>query len=408
MTLEHRTRGETVCRPFYDVRQVVGSFSRLMRRQGLNLTALAGFGFVGFGLAAAPAQAQVVKGLYVAGSGGASFNQDQTVRLSPVLPSGRDHYDAGVTGLGSVGWGLGNGFRVEVEGNYRNNRLQQFKSSYFPSAAGGRQQGYGVMANALFDMDIGANWVYPYFGAGIGYGWQAMNASVRAPNNYLSQKIGGTASNFAYQGIFGLSFPVPFAVGLSFTTEYRFYSLLGPNGHHATGYGSIGGYDTPRPAGAMDGNRVTRNDFNHSLLLGLRYEFNPAPPPPRSVPVMTAPAPAPARSYLVFFDWDRAELTERARSIVGTAAQNSTHTQLTRIEVNGYTDNSAAHPGSRGASYNLKLSQRRADAVRAELIRDGVAGGLIAVKGYGESNPLVQTGPNTREPQNRRVEIILH
>ncbi|WP_031241189.1 OmpA family protein, partial [Asaia sp. SF2.1] len=211
-----------------------------------------------------------------------------------------------------------------------------------------------------------------------------------------------------YQGIFGLSFPVPFAVGLSFTTEYRFYSLLGPNGHHATGYGSIGGYDTPRPAGAMDGNRVTRNDFNHSLLLGLRYEFNPAPPPPRSVPVMTAPAPAPARSYLVFFDWDRAELTERARSIVGTAAQNSTHTQLTRIEVNGYTDNSAAHPGSRGASYNLKLSQRRADAVRAELIRDGVAGGLIAVKGYGESNPLVQTGPNTREPQNRRVEIILH
>lgn len=403
MTLEHRTRGETVCRPLSDVRQPVGSFSRLFRRTMLALTALAGLD-----VAAGCAHAQVVKGLYVAGSGGASFNQDQTVRLSPVLPSGRDHYDAGVTGLGSVGWGLGNGFRVEVEGNYRNNRLQQFKSSYFPSSTGGRQQGYGVMANALFDMDIGANWVYPYFGAGVGYGWQAMNASVRAPNNYLNQTIGGTTGNFAYQGIFGLSFPVPFAVGLSFTTEYRFYSLLGPNGHRATGYGSIGGYDVSRPAGAMDGNRVTRNDFNHSLLLGLRYEFNPAPPPPPVVPVMTAPAPAPARSYLVFFDWDRADLTERARAIVGTAAQNSTRMQLTRIEVNGYTDNSAAHPGARGASYNMKLSLRRADAVRAELIRDGVAGGLIAIKGYGESNPLVPTGPNTREPQNRRVEIILH
>lgn len=401
MTLEHRTRGETVCRPFSDVPRAVGLFSRRYRRTVCCMTALAGLGFSG-----SAAHAQVVKGLYVAGSGGASFNQDQTVRLSPVLPSGKDHYDAGVTGLGSVGWGLGNGFRVEVEGNYRNNRLQQFKSSYFPSSVGGRQQQYGVMVNALFDMDIGANWVYPYFGAGVGYGWQHMKASVRAPNNYLNQNITGTTGNFAYQGIFGLSFPVPFAVGLSFTTEYRFYSMLGPNGHYATGSGSIGGYDTPRPAGAMEGNRVTRNDFNHSLLLGLRYEFNPAPPPPPA-PVMPAPAPAPARSYLVFFDWDRADLTDRARAIIGTAAQNSTRTQLTRIEVNGYTDNSAAHPGPRGAAYNMKLSLRRADAVRAELIRDGVPGGVIATRGFGESNPLVQTAANTREPQNRRVEIIL-
>lgn len=43
--------------------------------------------------------------------------------------------------------------------------------------------------------------------------------------------------------------------------------------------------------------------------------------------------------------------------------------------------------------------------MKAELIRDGVAAGLIATKGFGESSPLVATGPNTREPQNRRVEI---
>ncbi|MFT8677993.1 OmpA family protein, partial [Gluconacetobacter sp.] len=120
-----------------------------------------------------------------------------------------------------------------------------------------------------------------------------------------------------------------------------------------------------------------------------------------------APAPAQTRTYLVFFDWDKSGLSDRARAIVSTAAQASTHTQTTRIEVNGYTDNSAAHPGPRGAHYNMALSLRRAQAVQAELIRDGVPGTAIDIHGFGEDHPLVPTGPNTREPQNRRVEIIL-
>ena len=51
----------------------------------------------------------------------------------------------------------------------------------------------------------------------------------------------------------------------------------------------------------------------------------------------------PARSYLVFFDWDKATLTDRARQIIKEAADNSTHVQYTRIEVNGYTDTSGTH-----------------------------------------------------------------
>ncbi|MBQ5774021.1 MAG: OmpA family protein, partial [Acetobacter sp.] len=47
-------------------------------------------------------------------------------------------------------------------------------------------------------------------------------------------------------------------------------------------------------------------------------------------------------------------------------------------------------------------------SVEAELIRNGVPASEIVIRGYGDSNPLVPTGPNTREPQNRRVEIILH
>ncbi len=114
-----------------------------------------------------------------------------------------------------------------------------------------------------------------------------------------------------------------------------------------------------------------------------------------------APAVAPARSYLVFFDWDRASLTDRARQIIKEAADNSTRVQYTRIEVNGYTDTSGT------PQYNQGLSIRRADAVRAELVRDGVPGTAITTQGFGETHLLVPTGAGVREPQNRRVEIII-
>jgi outer membrane protein OmpA-like peptidoglycan-associated protein len=140
--------------------------------------------------------------------------------------------------------------------------------------------------------------------------------------------------------------------------------------------------------------------------LKLRYKFGapPAPPPPPP-PESVAPAPAPqaaqVRTYLVFFDWDRADLTARARQIVATAAAASTSVPTTRIEVNGYTDLSGTQ------AYNQKLSIRRAQTVQAELVRDGVASSEISIHGFGESNPLVPTAPGVREPQNRRVEIIL-
>ena len=81
--------------------------------------------------------------------------------------------------------------------------------------------------------------------------------------------------------------------------------------------------------------------------------------------------------------------------------------RTTTIEVDGYADTSHALPGARGQAYNLRLSLRRADAVRSELVRDGVPASVIAVHGYGDTHLLVPTGPNAREPQNRRVEIVL-
>jgi iron complex outermembrane receptor protein len=141
-----------------------------------------------------------------------------------------------------------------------------------------------------------------------------------------------------------------------------------------------------------------------AFTLGVHFGAPPAPLPP-APPAEAAPPPAPqvipARTYLVFFDWDRADLTARAKQIVAAAADASTHVQTTRIEVDGYTDLSGT------AGYNQKLSVRRAQTVQTELVHDGVPAGEISIHGYGESNPLVPTAKGVREPQNRRVEIIL-
>jgi outer membrane protein OmpA-like peptidoglycan-associated protein len=229
-----------------------------------------------------------------------------------------------------------------------------------------------------------------------------------AASQPFAEDLGGTSQgNFAYQAMFGVGVPVPWVVGLSVTAEYRFYSILGPQGFHGTSLGTVGAFG-PAPYAQREGNVDINSDYNHSLLVGLRYEFNPAPPPVSVVPPPpAAPAPSPARTYLVFFDWDRDTLTPRARQIVAEAAAASTRIQTTTIEVDGYADTSHALPGARGDAYNLALSLRRAKSVRGELIRDGVPANVIDVHGYGDTHLLVSTGPNVREPQNRRVEIVL-
>jgi len=349
------------------------------------------------------AWAQPVSGPYVSLGGGANFLQDEKLRVSgepAFVPDSRLQFDTGVAGAGAVGYGFGNGFRVEIEGNWRRNDAQSWVNP-LPAEVHGRQQNYGGMLNAIFDMDVGANWIYPYFGAGVGYSqtrWQQIAAEA-APATFAANgfSASGTKGSLAYQGLFGLSFPIPYVPGLSLITEYRFFSV--------TRTLEFPG-ETNAVLAATDTRIGPKTDYNHSLLAGLRFELFPPPPPAPPAPVSAPPPAAPppvaeSRTYLVFFDWDRAELTARARQIVAEAAAASTHVNTTRIDVKGYTDLSGT------AAYNQGLSVRRAKSVEAELVRDGVAASEIAIHGYGESNPLVPTAPGAREPQNRRVEIVL-
>jgi hypothetical protein len=131
-----------------------------------------------------------------------------------------------------------------------------------------------------------------------------------------------------------------------------------------------------------------------TFLLGACAAEPPPPPPP--------PPPAPqAQTFMVFFDWDRSNLTAQAVDTVRQAAAAYKSRGSASIVATGHTDTSGS------PQYNMALSLRRANAVKDQLVREGVPATAIQVVGKGEENPLVATGDNVREPQNRRVEIVV-
>jgi OOP family OmpA-OmpF porin len=113
------------------------------------------------------------------------------------------------------------------------------------------------------------------------------------------------------------------------------------------------------------------------------------------------PPPPPVKNFLVFFDFDKSTLTPRAMDIVKEAAAVAKSGQNARLTCTGHTDTSGP------ANYNMALSLRRANTVKAALVRQGVPATSITVVGRGETALLVATRDGVREPQNRRVEIVI-
>jgi len=107
------------------------------------------------------------------------------------------------------------------------------------------------------------------------------------------------------------------------------------------------------------------------------------------------------KPFRVYFAHDESGIDGAGLAALGTLAQALAADATLSLLVTGHTDRSGP------ARYNVGLSLRRADAVRAALIAAGVAPSRIQVAGRGESDPLVITADHVREPGNRRSEITL-
>lgn len=160
----------------------------------------------------------------------------------------------------------------------------------------------------------------------------------------------------------------------------------------------------------VPGGNKTFNDWvmmvGVTIPLGKRAEA-PAPVPvavaePEPTPPPAPPAPVTETVVLkgVNFCFDCDTLSGEAKAILdGDAMAIVKHHPNATFEVAGHTDAVGSD------SYNLNLSQRRADNVRSYLVQQGVDGDRMTARGYGESQPVADNSTEAGRAQNRRVEL---
>ncbi len=102
---------------------------------------------------------------------------------------------------------------------------------------------------------------------------------------------------------------------------------------------------------------------------------------------------------VIEFALDGTELTPRSQRLLDEVAQALRQYPDANVAIEGHTD-------SRGRdAYNLELSQRRANAVRAYLVQQGIANNRLTATGYGETRPIRSNNTEAGRQANRRVEF---
>ncbi len=346
-----------------------------------------------------------VRGLYFEGAGGATWTDDIDAETGPLPgvpgfePGGHifgSGYETGYALSARVGYGFPSGLRLEGEVAYRNNALNAVDIAPPPLAGttldgqGGRVQSVAFMANALYDW-VNTSRFTPYVGLGGGALWvrQELDAGLTTTAEGGPGSVLFSARDESWvpalQGIAGVSIGI--TPSISATIDYRY--LRGFDVDTSTNFGTS-----------------TESDYsNHTVFAGLRYTFGaPEAPPPAPLPEPPPPPPAPEQQvYLVFFDFDRSNLTPEGREVVNQVAARAQQPDagVQEVQVSGHADRAGP------ADYNIALSQRRAETVRRGLIERGVPANEIVTRWFGESQPRVPTPDGVREPQNRRVEIVM-
>jgi outer membrane protein OmpA-like peptidoglycan-associated protein len=102
----------------------------------------------------------------------------------------------------------------------------------------------------------------------------------------------------------------------------------------------------------------------------------------------------------VVFKTGSAEITPVSEEILTKAYNTLEQNPDIEVEIQGHTDNT----GKRAT--NMKLSQARADAVKAYLVGKGIDGKRIATKGFGPDKPIATNKTAAGRQQNRRIEFF--
>jgi outer membrane protein OmpA-like peptidoglycan-associated protein len=338
------------------------------------------------------------KGIYIEGRAGAVFADDS--KFDTTTQQDAEHDIGWGTGLG-LGYAYGNGVRGELGLDYRQSDIDKVGGV----GASGTARAGSLMISGYYDF-FRDSIVQPYLGAGFGLG--LVDADSISPVSGSS--VNDDDFDLAYQGMAGIAFNISSRTKVSL--GYRYFYI--PDLKFRTAGGAS----------------VDSDYASHEVMLGVRFSFGaptpkpkpkPAAPPPlpQMEPMMepepepeppkaaAPPAPTPqpepeiSRNFLVFFDWNRATITALAENIIQSAVAETKRVDTVRLRLTGHADRSGT------SRYNQRLSMERAEAVRGRLVQLGVGASDIAVFAKGESEPLVTTGDGVREPQNRRVEIIL-
>jgi iron complex outermembrane receptor protein len=247
---------------------------------------------------------------------------------------------------------------------------------------------------------------YPAWQANVGAEWSDELPMIEGLNYYLRGEV-------TYRSLMWADFGNTSYVPSSTKFDFR----LGLKGENYSGeFFVLNAFDDKSYTNANQNvNLLSPNFTGLAIPVGMpllrqfgvrvKYEFGgthdePAPATSYVAPPVVAPTPSTPRSYMVFFDFNKSDLTAQAVQIVDTAAKNAAPAKVTRIEVTGHTDTVGSD------AYNMRLSRRRAESVAAEMEKQGIPSSEIEIVAKGKKDLLVPTADGVKEPQNRRVQIV--
>jgi hypothetical protein len=332
-------------------------------------------------------------GWFVGLSGGASTIERSDVFNVPGspypynFPDEKADMDMGWMAAGTFGYRWASNWRLEVELGYRSNKGDLSVPTSLTVDRGDLEiTEFTQFLNAHFDFPLSNTWTLS-FGAGLG-------------GDLISYDDTNLIAGFGYSGVIpgaGLAYDDDWVlagqliaqVGVMVTKQLELYA----------DYRYLVA-DEPVFESTTSAHAISMEIDKHSLLIGLRYDlaadeapYVPPPPPPM------APPPPPMKQFVVFFGFNKYNLTADAQAVVAEAASQAKSQGAASIKVIGHTDTSGS------TRYNQVLSEKRAKSVSDELVRQGIAPGAISASGRGETELMVQTGDGVKEPQNRRATI---